>query len=303
MRSPKYVESTLKELYSELYLKISNHNIHCFLCGAKKQPDDSNSNRGRIKKVLEENYNYKILYAEDLFKNLVHNRSNNNYLDLENILANDSDVVIIVLESVGAFVELGAFVNRTELRDKLIVLMEIKYKNDESFLNQGPIKLLKSNKKNSVLYYSDINDTDTILKLKNVIKEFTRDPLISKHSNDLTSIITLYYFLQYYFGVFSPVEFKEVLYHVQSIIGETYTDLDDRIKSALYLLYNDGLVKKEKERFYVLTQNGYNKLKEIIMNNKFRFKDKCLPDKLRLSILNQKLRLNYSSYCDYYKIS
>jgi hypothetical protein len=302
MGSPSYINDILNKLYKEIYLKISNETIHCFLCGAKKDNGAVVSSREVLKAKLEEKELMKVIYAEDLFTNLVYGKSKNDYLSLENILAEDSDLVIIILESPGSFVEFGAFVNKAGLREKIITLMDIKYKDDESFLNLGPIKYIKSIRNKSVVYFDNITEEGTINKLKDSVKDYYKRDLGLPHTNSLTSILTLYYFLQIYLGIFSPITFKEILTHIKYISNNEEPDLDDRVASALHLMYKENIVVRTEsaEKFYTLTENGYELMKEIILKNKLNLTDKHLMDKLRLSVLNSKLRYQYDLYKSYY---
>lgn len=302
MGRPRYINDVLTKLYREIYLGISNKTIHCFLCGAQKDKHTKISTRELLKGRLEKKNSIKVIYAEDLFTVLVDNKNKYDYLSLENLLAEDSDIIVIILESVGSFVEFGAFVNRDNLRDKVIALMEESHKDDESFLALGPIKHIKGNRKKSVIYFKDVADDDTVSDIKSSIKDYyDKSPGIT-HANKITSILTLYYFLPIYFGIFSPITFKEILEHIKYISGEFVSDLDDRLQSALYLLYKENIVVRDEgnDKFYVLTQHGYDLMNNTISNNKHILGDKNLFDKLRLSILNSKLRYQYDTYKNYY---
>ncbi len=64
-------------------------------------------------------------------------------LSLERVLANNCDYICIVCESLGSFVELGAFTNNFDTFDKVIALVQTKYKNQNSFLILEPIKYIQ----------------------------------------------------------------------------------------------------------------------------------------------------------------
>lgn len=301
MRTPLYIYEILQKVYNELYLSISEKAVHCFLCGAgKPKPGQLETLRNKLKRFLDQTPELKVLYAEHFFKNLVDHKNDNNFLHLENILAENADLVIIVLESAGAFVELGAFSNTDNLKNKLIVLMDKYFKQDDSFINLGPIKLLQKSRKKSIIYYENDDITiDTVSFLKKSIDEYLAENDIN-HSNDLTSIITLYYFLHIYLYFFSPVTFTEILDHIKYISNNPTPDLNIRIRSVLHQLYIDDIAKKEKKDYYVLTNNGFDKFRELVVKNKFKFNDRHLIDKLRLAVLNRKLRLQYNDYKEYY---
>lgn len=71
---------------------------------------------------------------------------NQHILDLltfEEILADISHSIIILLESSGTFCELGAFATHTELAPKLCVVNDSKYRDVTSFITQGPIRKIR----------------------------------------------------------------------------------------------------------------------------------------------------------------
>jgi hypothetical protein len=73
-------------------------------------------------------------------------------LKLENILAECVDSIVIFPESPGSFAELGAFSNNTKLARKMVVVGNNKFKNDKSFINYGPNRLIKSSKSGKVTH-------------------------------------------------------------------------------------------------------------------------------------------------------
>ncbi len=56
------------------------------------------------------------------------NRKKYDLLALESFLADNSDLILIVCESPGSFAELGAFVNNESTLNKVVVLIQKKYK-------------------------------------------------------------------------------------------------------------------------------------------------------------------------------
>src|SRR3989338_7401627 len=134
---------------------LSEMSISVFLCG--KRPDSEGGEREKIKKMLEARTygsGIDVYYPEDIFEELLRSGKSQNLLDLENFLADSVHVVVILPESPGSFAELGAFANSPALKDKLLVLLDAKYKKDRSFINLGPLKYLKE-KTSSIVYWID----------------------------------------------------------------------------------------------------------------------------------------------------
>lgn len=98
-----------------------------------------------IKKEIEirtaENFTDYLLYYENL-------------LEFESDIASISDLVVVILESPGALIELGLFSGNTYLFNKLVAIQHQSYSSEQSFINLGPLKALKDSSENSVLDYS-----------------------------------------------------------------------------------------------------------------------------------------------------
>lgn len=301
MSTPIYIQKMFIEVYNQIYSNVLEKTIHCFLCGAKKGSSTQNiSMREKIRIALEDKYKIKTIYAEDLFKNMVDINNDYDFLYLENLLAENADVVIIVLESEGAFVELGAFSNSDNLRDKLIVLMDNKYKGHESFINLGPVKILKKIRKKSIIYYRDGEASKDVTEdTYKSIEEYLKDKDFKHKYNELITIISIYHFLQIYLYFFSPVKFDEIYLCIQPISKDEPNNLKVKIRAAMNFLFKEGLVKRQND-FYVITEKGYYSMNKFVLVHRRYFTDKYIFDKLRIAVLNRKLRHQYKNYEKYF---
>lgn len=123
--------------------------IKVFLCGG--DVTDEKFGRYKLAQALNKKKRFEIFYPEDLFDDLLAGQGQHSLLSLENILADSVDVIIIIPESPGSYSELGAFSNNAKLSQKMICVQDNKYRFKKSFLNYGPIRLLKSINSKSVL--------------------------------------------------------------------------------------------------------------------------------------------------------
>lgn len=126
-----------------------------FLCGANIDKNKPSSRRMSLLDFSLKNLpNAKFFLAESIFNILAEEGIRSNFLDVENDLSKFADHVILVLESESTFCELGAFATNQELRKKLIVINDSRYKKSESFINTGPLQAISeiSSGKN-ILYY------------------------------------------------------------------------------------------------------------------------------------------------------
>lgn len=93
-----------------------------------------------LSKTTEYEYNNVLsVISEKLYKN-----NEIDILTFEELLAEISDDIIIIVESMGTACELGAFTIKNRYIDKVTVINERKHEADKSFLNDGPIKKIKS---------------------------------------------------------------------------------------------------------------------------------------------------------------
>ena len=104
-----------------------------FLCGGSQE---KLSLRPELMKYLQAR-NREVFKAENII-----NWSNSqifagDLLELEKYIAALSGIIVLICESAGSIAELGSFVNDKQIRDKLLVVIERKYKNSSSFIVDG----------------------------------------------------------------------------------------------------------------------------------------------------------------------
>jgi hypothetical protein len=106
-----------------------------FICGGlKSKPRDT------LRSYLRKQKNdLQIFYAERVWE-LISSNPGLGALKMEADLAALSDLVIIIVESPGTFAELGAFSHVESLRKKLLPIVDLKYKDSNSFINTGPVR-------------------------------------------------------------------------------------------------------------------------------------------------------------------
>jgi hypothetical protein len=155
-----------------------------FLCGADLS--DNKTGRHKMAKLFKKYPRYELLYPEDLFDDLMAGQGQHSLLILENILADSVDSIVLFPESPGSFAELGAFANNQRLANKLICVGQKKYAKKKSFINYGPVRLIKASDTGKVFniayndleledkktkIYKRINDAITAIKKKHPIKK------------------------------------------------------------------------------------------------------------------------------------
>jgi hypothetical protein len=137
---------------------IPDSKLFVFLCGANEAPGKPSARRKAILSFAKQHLTHcQFFLAEPLFEELTRiGGTKHNLLDVENQISGFADKIIIILESPSAFCELGAF-SAGELREKVIVINDLAYIKEESFINHGPLAAIhnKSGASNVIFYAMD----------------------------------------------------------------------------------------------------------------------------------------------------
>ncbi len=177
-----FLRSVARELRESLYVRPNTRyrqsTRRIFLCGAS--PGAIHGVRDRLGTCLgAESGRYffernLVYYPEALFDGLMSGPRRYDLLTLENLLADAVDAVILIVESPGAIAELGAFANHEDLRRKLIVIQDEKYRHARSFIGHGPIRLLQDLGAGIVLFLPLNQIEDHVNEIKASIKNITK---------------------------------------------------------------------------------------------------------------------------------
>lgn len=292
MKFPKYYLMLFKDIYNHLYEGFYDDKIHCFLCGSNDMQF-----RNSLKRKLE-NKDIKVIYAENLFEAIVNNESKENHLDLEDILASNVELILIILEGPGALVELGMFSNDSNHIKKLIVLMDKKYKEAESFINYGPIKKIKMQDEISrVFYYSKKEDGTNEINTyqdREISKSFKlyKSKQLGTREKHALDIVTMYYFLQIAFFILNPIDINELSILLKYLCREEKIDITDNqieinMTSAIYWLRKENYITKIDDEVYKLTKEGLLDIQFEL----YKIFGTKLIDSYRVQALNYQLRI------------
>lgn len=156
-----------------------------------------------------------LLYVQDLSEDI---------FSFEKMLAEISQRIIIVTESAGTFCELGAFVMDEECMKKTVVINEDKEEFKESFVTNGPIKMLENRDEKSVILYNGVikNNVEYMLRMKEIADEDLVIP-INSNSNSI-ALKSLIYELTNIVELFQPLTVFEIEMLYKEIKGfNTYT--------------------------------------------------------------------------------
>ena len=264
----------VNEIYDEIYCKFREQYIVIFLCGGAST-SKYKSLRDRVRVLLENekktfwNKPYKIFYPEDLLIEVLNKTKEADLLSYEQFLANNSHMIVIICESAGSLVELGAFTNNEYTVDKVVAAVDKRRAKDKSFIMLGPIKYLKKRNKLNVIEYGQ-DDEDFAKRLSKGIRE--KNKLSSANSSmiDLTTIVGMHYFIQlilYFFKSLNSKELVEIIEDISEKEKIAYDDFKVLFNSSLKLLFQDKKIAKmagNQYSSYKLTNVGFETMKLMI---------------------------------------
>ena len=282
------MEEYYEQIYDDVFSNIKKGNIDVFLCGAASTKKKT-SYRDLLRNKLKNAKRVSILYPEDLFMELL-NRKKYDLLTLEKLLATNSDYIVIVCESPGSFTELGAFVNNSETVDKVIVLLQTKYKNAKSFIRQGPVEYVRSKDKSHVIYYNaDI--LEAAEKIKKILYSKNNTAKKQKSSfKDLNIISGQYNFILLLLYFYKKLAVKKLISYIKNVYEAKEfdtSDFDMIYTAAIRRLFKEGLIKKynlDNDNGYMLTDKGYESAMALLSYVELKGKTKIF-DKIRMKIL------------------
>ena len=264
----------VEEIYRKIYCKFREQYIVVFLCGGASNRDYK-SLRDKVRTLLENEKKtlwykpLKIFYPEDLLIEILNKTKDADLLSYEQFLASNSHVIVIICESAGSLVELGAFTNNIYTVDKVIAAVDKNLAKHKNFIMLGPIKYLKKRNKLNVIEYGQ-DELDFTKRLSRDIREKNK---LSSNKNsmiELTTIVGMHYFIQlllYFFKTLSSQELVEIIGYISDKEKVVYDDFKILFNAALKLLFQDKKIVKitgEQYSSYKLTNIGFETMKLMI---------------------------------------
>lgn len=249
-----------------------------FLCGKEKMDGD---NRSFIKEQLEKNKKFSLL-SEDLYKEF--NDLGLDLLTIEYLLLSVCSSTILIVESYGSACELGAFSCSEKCVEKLWVINNIDYKENDSFIEQGPVKKIRTSNDEHVIYqqfdnYGTIAFDAKAYELFNKVgrkKGFIKEPidLATGEIRDLGFALCVLFDYIRLFGVLvedHTIDVLKVLYNVESFsIKMPSSDevikgdkVESIIKKLLVILERSSILIKRLNRGVAYYTLNYDTIKSI----------------------------------------
>lgn len=278
-------------IYDDVFCKTFSQSFFIFLCGGAAQEHI----RNKIRTQLEIS-GLQILYPEDLFMDMLNRNKKTDLLEYENLLADNSDAVCIICESMGSAVELGAFIQNETLEQKLTVCINQKYARDKSFIMMGPVKHLQKKNKSAVIIYKDKEPeklANDLIKIFHHAQRFSLKGNKIQSFNNLSAYIAFVPMIVYFFKFINRKDLHKTLKELlttQNTLPSKYNELFNA--SIKYLIKSGGIVAKydtnEKDDVLSLSKKGYFEVNNLLQLSWGTDKT-ILHDRIRCVILKEQL--------------
>jgi hypothetical protein len=218
----------------------------------------------------------KTWHADSIYEDL---------MAFESDLASICSLVVIVLESAGSLVELGAFSQQRDLINKMIVIKSSSFSNDSSFITLGILRYISKNNKSIVKTYpwdidhpQDVDQEvieDIVCDINETIEGLHKSESIKIGKPD--HVIVLICEIIKYFIALKEHEILEYLIFIGVIMDKA------SLKSKLFLLDEFKIIKKEEYSeavFWMYVDDDYyHKINFCTKDGKaldlIRFKTEC----------------------------
>lgn len=261
-----------------------NTNKLIFLCGSI----ESDSREYLSKFISRFHPKFLTFYAEDVW-NDISGYKGLNALQMEDKLAEIADAIIIVTESPGTYTELGAFSLSTELRNKLLPIVDKKYKHSESFINTGPIKWVNKDSKFKPAIYTDLNSIllGSAEELTNRLKKIKMIGEISNIQSIADNPKHLLFLIFDLLSIISPASQKHIELYLNKITNIKPTwETSSLISLGKALRVIDSFEFKQEKLYYRIL--GENIFKPFIHKEMFELENE------RAVILNSLMKIEES---------
>lgn len=286
-------------LNKEVFQRLGQETITVFLVGASKAA--TNSLRDPVRKeLLGKSYvrGFRVYYPEELFDELLSGKHKSNILELENMLAKSVHAVVILLESPGTYAELGAFANHEALRDKLVVVVNEKYRRSKGFIMLGPVRYVQKRGRNRVIYHDfespDIEELG--IQVRKAVQRIAKDVTID---SSVANPVAAQDFLLAAIYALEPVPFMVLRRVIETASAGTKSDADTITRTSVNILFAQGEIRtkvtqdeirNKRVRRYHLTTNGLERLRMAIQLGNDSKSIQHSLDLIRINVLNWTLR-------------
>lgn len=203
-----------------------------------------------------------------------------NLSQFEQFIAAFAACVVIFLESVGAFAEIGLFSHVPEITHKLLVVNDIQYQSAHSFVNYGPLaEINKASILQPVLYINTgvtpIDFTSIRDRLSTIFHATKNRRRFTFNSYDALSPIARLAIVLVIVQLFGPISFDDILSAIEHIFGNAK---HDELTHLLSLVVTVGYVQRVGPFADLFLSPRVNSL--------LQFTNSAESDRIRISVVD-----------------
>ena len=297
-----------KELHEVVFRRIFDQKTNIFLCGKSLTAKDSLRSKiaAQFRRELGLSHRFAFFYPEELFEELLTGPFHHDLLTLENDLAASVDAVVIVVESLGAAAELGAFANHDVLRQKVIVAQPLQFRTTKSFINYGPVRMLQDRREGKVVFIDEKDIKKAVVDIKDAISAIRKKTKKSEIS--VNAINADRYLLPaiYVFEEPDSITLREMVMAAAAIDERRARAI---VSAGLSLLRRQGCITRTTTGLsftnsgmesvaggYRLTALGLATLKRMNVRGRWgHYFDVNVLDKIRVEIMTSQYRRNHAA--------
>jgi hypothetical protein len=258
-----YIKNAIQK--DDIYLLKESRIV--FTCGAAEEDDYMKTRRGILMQYAKKNIKgINFFTAETLFDTMEDHKTTD-LLSIESKLANYSDCILIILESPGAFTELGAFSHPDRLAEKILVINNKQFQNQDSFINQGPIKKIDKISEFKKCIYADFENMGA--SINEVSKRINKLTYQKRRKINISNQVLIeeedkyrFYLLHDLISIMYPISHSELIALMKNIYGDLKKNVnfDLDLLTALDLIekYNGYYIKKSSSQSLFLQYSNFN---------------------------------------------
>jgi hypothetical protein len=256
------VANQIKAMLNAGDIRIRPSSKLIFLCGA--HADQRPNARADFLVYAERHLKGKHFFlAESVFGEF-EGRHDLDLLTIEQQLADYSDCILIMLESDGAKVELGAFSAHEKMLKKLMVVNDRRFQEERSFISMGPLAKVAKKSIFKKVYHADLNAVASVYgeieeALKIIESKYRRSLGIQNYAELKEKPQRRLFLLADLIWLFSPISHANFIHLLKFIFGRHSYDF---IKYDIAFLKAMKWVVVQEDassgmRYYLAGPRGY----------------------------------------------